>query len=75
MTSVTPHRLLVEVLRADQLVKGDEAVIVEFRGAVESTREGPSTSGHPHKTTVWLALEGGEGAELAPDSPVLRVVR
>jgi hypothetical protein len=68
------ERLLVEAVRADELVKGDEAIIVEFRGVVESTREGPSTSGHPHKTTTWIALEGAEGAELAPDSQVLRVV-
>lgn len=67
-----PERLLVEVLRADDIVKGDEAIIIEFRGVVESTREGPS--GHGDKTTIWLALEGGEGVELAPDSLVLRVV-
>jgi hypothetical protein len=69
------ERLLVEQVRADEVVKGDEVAIVEFRGRVASSREGPATFAlHAGKPSIYVSLESDEGAELYPDCMVLRVI-
>jgi len=69
------ERLQVEVIRADELAVGDEAIIVEFRGKVAATRALTRNDGPHFRQGVWITLASDEGAELSSDSPVLRVVR
>lgn len=64
MTGSRPF--LVQPVKASEPERGDEIIIVEFRGRVESNMTG--------RDSRWIALEGGEGAELQPDAVVLRVV-
>jgi hypothetical protein len=62
-------RLVVEVVRADEVCEGDEVVIVEFRDRVVVAR--PHTN---DARRTWIELESDEGAELTNDSQVLRVL-
>jgi hypothetical protein len=64
------ERLQVEVVRADELAVGDEAIIVEFRDKVTVAR--PCVN-NPART--WIELASDEGAELMSHCSVLRVVR
>jgi hypothetical protein len=60
-------RLVIEVIRADEVQVGDEVVIMEFRDKVTEAR--PTIS----RTGIWIELASEEGAELANDSHVLRI--
>lgn len=67
---MSTERLVVEVVRADEVREGDEVVIVEFRDKVTMARGALNSEGR----RTWIELASDEGAELTNDSQVLRVV-